>query len=203
MADGMSAYYYMQEQENLSPFSQHYLEIRALDPVTQTEAGPGGSMPNTSTVITLPIILAFSAFFIGFGWLLYSRLKSFRTLVWIFVVSFMVGALGTGVMVLQRSTEMRSQASPAIAPKFLVVKNVTQTRALVSFVTDDVTMSAIRVSETIPDGESWVIRSDGASTIHRFEINNLEPNTTYRFEVMSGTTWYRYQGKLIEFTTAP
>jgi hypothetical protein len=193
----------MQEQENPSPFSQHYLEIRALDPVAQTEVAPGGSMPNASTVITIPIILAFTAFFVGFGWLLYSRLRSFKTLVWIFIVSFMVGTLGTGVMVLNRSTEMRSQASPAITPNYIVVKNVSQTQAIITFITDEQTMSAVRVTEAIPDGDSWVVRSDGASTIHRFEINNLEPNTTYQFEVMSGTVWYRYQGRMIEFTTAP
>lgn len=104
-----------------------------------------------------------------------------------------------------QAVQLVSRASGDVAPKNVVISNVTTTMIVVSWTTDTKTYgSIIPLENEIEKSEIRDSRGHDRRYTHYVELENLEPNTKYNFKIKSNNTKYTSsEGKNLSFSTMP
>lgn len=109
------------------------------------------------------------------------------------VLLFLVIGVITGVFLVQEQQYFRLSASNEAAPKDVRITNITETSFSVSFYTDKPSISTVLYGET----ELENFASSGSKdlqNLHYITVKNLEPNTNYKFKIISGSQEFSNNG---------
>ncbi len=186
--------------QKLDPFTQHYLEIAALEPVTATTEPPPPTV-NPGVVVTWPLIIFFGLFITGFLVLFFKRLHQFRSVLMVFVVAFLLAMLPLAMRSTERSSQIGTKADVAITPTNLIISSVTSIGFTIEWDTAAETAGAVKISRTQDMlDEVFTYPDDSLLTHHRLVISALDPGSTYFLQVLSDTTWFENDGEPIKVT---
>jgi hypothetical protein len=182
----------------INPFTQHYLEIAALDPAAEPSSIHSAAT-NPQLYITWPILAFFVFFVFVFSYFIHRKMKDVQSLLMVFGFAFLLAAIPIALQTNLRSTESAIKASPDTIPQNIIIQKLDARGFELLFETPSPTATAIRISRL---GVSpIVLQSHDLSQSHVFVVNTLEPATTYYIEVLSDTTWYNHNGQPIVIQT--
>lgn len=189
-----------------SNFSQHYLQVQALTPVSETTASAPTASTISVSVVTYPLLIFISILTIGFIAFLASRLKNKSYLGNTLKLALVLAIVPLGLAVVGIQTQLTSKAGPDEIPISVSVNQVTSTGFQVEFFTKSASNTAARVSSTQDMKSIIMTRSesiDKKSSRHQFIFKLLSPNTTYYLEIYSEGIWYQDNGHPLTIRTSP
>lgn len=192
----------MNPNQGPNAFSQHYLEIQALEP-TADQNLTTIELPSTGWLISLPIILFFLVFIAGFGWMFYKRLQQVRSIFMVFIAALVVASLPLAMQLVNQKTSITTKADPDITPTNVIVKDVTPNSFVINWITSEPTTSTLKIS-TQPDMQTdiYVLNHPAERMFHQYTVDNLDPATTYYLLVLSNSQQFDHSGKPLEVTTS-
>ena len=186
---------------SVNPFTQHYLEISALEPAGNTLDQLPTPVKEPGLTIMLPLAIFFTLFIGGFAVVFFKRMKELRNVFAVFIFALLLGAMPIALQTLENRTETGIKADPDLTPKEVIVTSVTSTGFAISWQTSRATAGAINLSESLDmKTESHIYNDGNAKTYHRLVVLNLKPGASYYIQVLSDTKWYQHQGKPITVT---
>lgn len=194
-----------------NPVNQYYMQIQALSQAnaqetTQETAQVVGNQtaPPTTNYTLTAFYIFIGMLTVGVIGLLLTRTRDLNKLIAILVISLITSAIPLGLNLTKQKTTLTSQAGPELIPKELIVSEVTTSGFDISYSTDKAQLSIIRISTSADMKENSRILShpqENKLSNHLIEVENLDPNTTYYTEVLSGSEWYNHNDKPLEITT--
>ncbi|HEV2339772.1 MAG TPA: Ig-like domain-containing protein [Patescibacteria group bacterium] len=123
------------------------------------------------------------------------------TLLGIFLI---IVGIGVTTYVLQQTTNLFGHAAPSETPSDIRITNVTDSSFTVSYHTDASVIGTLSVgttnTQTVFDERDEKSGTPKDYHVHSFTVQNLKPQTTYSFSVLSGTTTFLHNGS--PFTVA-
>lgn len=180
----------------------HYQTIQALTPTDESEASIPDEPPiSPSALLSMSLfVFFFVVVFLGFFPLILEKFRNFKRFQSALVVAFIAGSIPLTLgLALQRSTFF-TQASQSEIPKNVVISDVSQNSFKVTWETESEEYGALRFGTDPYTSalDSTVLEEGGLNRKkqHMIVINQLEPNTNYYFEVLSGSRWYDNNGVL-------
>ena len=187
--------------------NHHYLQIQALTPVSvaETAVKPVSSSPNLISTITPAFIVFISLLGLGIIGLLLTRTRNLNKLMVVMGIAFLTSLVPVSLSLMNQQTSISSHAGAISIPKNVIVDQVTRSSFNVSWQTDNPTVGAIRLREQAKASEfNQIISESKDSNIytHILSPKNLQPQTVYVFEVLSGGAWYNNQGVPLTVKTA-
>jgi hypothetical protein len=184
-----------------NPFTQHYLEISALEPAIDTVKELPAPVKEPGLTIMLPLMIFFTFFIGGFAVVFFKRMRELRNVFTVFIFALVLGAMPIALQTLNQRTETNIKADPDLTPKEVIVASVTSTGFAISWQTSKATNGAINISQSADMKTKSNIYNDGnPKTYHRLVVLNLQPGATYYLQVLSDAKWYQHQGKPITVT---
>ena len=188
--------------------THYYLEVQALTPQSGTSVKPASApAPARLPVSFSPVqlILVAGLILIGIVILLAIKLRDFNKIMMILLIIFVTTALPLSVVIMNRQTRLESLAGPEATPKRVQVTQVKNTGFSLLWETDKATVGVIRIRKASdPVNFSRIIQEPEGGEIykHLLVISNLEPQTTYYFEILSDGVWYDDHGQPLSVTAA-
>jgi hypothetical protein len=181
-------------------FTQHYLEITALEPASIRPEPPSAAV-NPSLVITWPLIIFFGLFITGFLVLFFKRLHLFRSVLMVFVVAFLLSLLPLAMQTTSQRSQLKTLADADITPKNVIVSSVVPTGFVIEWDTAKDTAGGIKLSQSSDmQVNVFTYPDELLSNHHRLVVLNLKAGTTYYVQVLSDTTWFEHQNQPIQIT---
>ncbi len=115
--------------------------------------------------------------------------------------------IAASVFLINRGTHWFTRAAPETTPKQVKFTNITDNGFSVSWVTDEATSGFVRYGTTRPDQVARDDRDEmtgqtGNFITHHVTLQNLNPSTTYQFQIGSGGASYDNNGQSYQATTA-
>lgn len=181
-----------------NPFTQHYLEITALEPASTLPDLPPAAV-NPGLVVTWPLIIFFGLFITGFLVLFFKRLHLFRSVLMVFVVAFLLSLLPLAMQSTAKPSQITSLADADITPKNVIVSSVVPTGFVIEWDTAKDTAGGIKLSRSLDmQSEVFTYPDELLAPHHRLVVLNLKAGTTYYVQVLSDITWFEHQGQPIQ-----
>lgn len=123
-------------------------------------------------------------------------------------IIFLLVSMTAGVFLIRNSSILFSRASAENSPKLLKQTNVSNSGAVISWLTDKDLGGFIKIGEN-PEQLTLTFKDDrdtreqtNAYKIHYVTLTNLKASTKYYFKISSGNQLFDDQGKPFEITTA-
>jgi hypothetical protein len=186
--------------------TDYYLKIQALTPITSTDSQTvTAGVVNNFQIPTLSVVIFLAVLIVGAFALLLTKSHQLNKMFFLLTLAFILSAVPLTIQSTATRLDYQSQAGPILAPKNIVVKEVTSSRMIITWVTDKPETGAIRLGPTSSLGSDAKIYSEDQTelfTNHQLEITSLQPRTRYYFILLSGSQWFNDQGKPIEVKTA-
>jgi hypothetical protein len=192
----------------------HYLQVQALTPETPLTVPPS-SAPTTNAITDilasggLPLSLGifFVLLTVGIIALLVTKVQDFNKILTISFLALVTSAIPYGTKLATETTRLQSRASIVSIPKNVEVSNVTATGFDVMWQTDTPNSGALRLRSDQDKKSAQTVYQEPDTdpiTSHKISLTNLDPQTTYYFELLSGSVWFNQNGKpLVVATTSP
>lgn len=120
-------------------------------------------------------------------------------------IIFLLIAIPVTIVAVRISFIFFSSADVQETPEEIVVSNITDSRVTVSWYTPAAVVGSIRYGSS-ESNLSNIAEEDNPSDsleIHSIEITNLQPDTTYYYEIISGDGVYNDDGTPFSFDTLP
>ncbi|OGY20784.1 MAG: hypothetical protein A3A65_01255 [Candidatus Chisholmbacteria bacterium RIFCSPLOWO2_01_FULL_49_14] len=186
---------------------EHNQQIQALSPTEESLSQvPDDSALPVTTFLSLSIfIFFFVVVFLGFLPLVIERFRDFKRFQMALLVAFVAGAIPlTMGMVLQRSGVL-TKASVLETPQDVQVSGISTESFRVTWETTDTQYGALRYgNEPFSEAlEQTALEVGGLQRTneHSVVVKNLEPDTDYYFELLSGAHWFDQGGVLLSVHT--
>jgi hypothetical protein len=191
-----------------SPISQYYLKIQALTPAsssqsTTTAASPINP-PKQTDYLSLSMYIFFGMLLVGIFGLLLTKTKNINKMIAVLIISLVTSAIPLAMNLSQQPADISSQAGPELIPKNVIIDQVNKTGFNIYWYTDKIQVGVVKLSLSPDMKTSPQIISEPntqAASQHQLTIDQLQPDTTYYLQVLSGSDWYDYQGQAIKITT--
>lgn len=121
-------------------------------------------------------------------------------------LAVIVSGIGAGIFLVVREQMLTAQATPDLQPQNIIVTNIEDQSLTVSWQTAGSASAFLTYGQTKADEQVAVDDRDqnppaGGPTprsLHHVSLKNLEPNTTYKYRIMSG----KIKSEIFEVTTA-
>lgn len=133
--------------------------------------------------------------------------KRIPTLLGLLVI---VLAIGATTVLTQQSPQFFTRAGPTSAPQNIKVTNVKESSFTLAWTTEKESLGSIKQSDekgvnekTILDDREGVDGKTTARKTHSSTVTNLLPNTTYLYQILSGSKTYDNNGAPFSLKTAP
>lgn len=115
----------------------------------------------------------------------------------IIALLILIIGISSTVFLIENTSSLFSQATPDTGPKEVTITNVTDTAFTINWLTTTPQSSLVRIvkqdlltQEKLAFDSRDMKKSEKRRTIHSVTIDNLEPITLYRFEIVSGNKTY-------------
>jgi hypothetical protein len=138
-----------------------------------------------------------------------SMKKNPRTIPTIIGIALLIISLGASIWLVQTGQIFSLRASPDTAPRQVKITNVSDESFSVSWVTDKETSGFLKyglngkVDSTTTDDRDQLSGKVGEFQTHHITVKDLEPSTTYAFEIGSGEKVFDNNGQPYQVTTGP
>lgn len=126
----------------------------------------------------------------------------------LFGLLLILGGLAITSLLVKTGVIFQGRAAPSEEPRNIRITNVSANSFTVSYITDDKTAGSLSYGTTTALGTAVLDDRDKTTKalspyhIHYITVNNVKPSTKYYFDIISGGTQYRKDGKPFEVTTA-
>jgi len=192
----------METQSQSNPYLQHYLEIRALDPVVAQEPTQPKEEMSGGFFLTMPIVVILLIFIGGFALIFLQRLRSLQSSFFLAGLAIMPGALIVGVGSIEQQSRLRTKAVTEITPMQVVVSDVSDKGFSVSWRTMRSTAGSVKISRTADMKDQLLVMQDvSPREVHYLIVTDLEPATSYYVQILSETLWFQQVNQPIEIIT--
>lgn len=189
-------------------FIQHYQQIQALSMTEESAEVDGDPSISISTFLSLSLfIFFFVIIFFGFIPLLLERFRDFKRFQLALVLAFVGAALPLTLgLSLQKSGFLTSAKNEEI-PRNVVIFDIDSTSFRVSWETNKQQYGSLRYG-TQPYSEAMTntaLEVEGLvrKAKHEVFVEDLNSETDYYFEILSGIRWYDNSGVLLNAETLP
>jgi len=137
--------------------------------------------------------------------ILFISVRHLRQTVLTLAMLLMLSAVPVSVYIANQQTNLQSQAGPNYTPKNVSINQVTSHSFTLMWDTDSPDIGVVRV-RTSPDSGSFnqIFQESDIGEIykHILKIDQLQPQTDYYFEILSGGIWYNHLGQPLKVTTS-
>lgn len=195
----------MPVSDSTRSISERYQQIQALTPNEETADLTGQPVVPISTFLSLSLfIFFFVVIFLGFLPLVIERFRDFKRFQMALLLAFVGAALPlTMGLLFQRSGLLTRAAIEETPQNVRIVTSENTIRA--SWETTGDQFGALRYG-TEPYRKALtktVLEIGGLERTkeHEVVVKNLEPETDYYFEILSGAGWYDNKGALLHVLT--
>lgn len=188
-----------------------YLKAPLLSPLNpqvvsaQTAPTPSSSLlQNLWSPLSISIIIFLVLVALGLITLSVTKIRDVNKVLTVLFMALITSAIPFGTRLAQEQTSLQSKASPINTPKNIVVSAVTATSFTLTWETDAAAIGTIRLRQTHdPSPLQKILTETNHATnyTHALTVSDLNPNTDYYFEILSGSEWYNLNGEPIKVHT--
>jgi len=146
-----------------------------------------------------PYFLFFALFISALGIQLFGKVRDFRSTVTALVIALLLAATPMVINRLnEQGTQQFTKAGPDEVPRAVKIEQVGSSSITVSWKTDAQKSGSVRFGPVPLSEETsqvYIANSGIVGTHHTAVINAVKPNRVYELEILSGATWYNFNGK--------
>ena len=174
--------------------SNYYVQVAALTPQSAVAPVPAKIVPGEGGMIFAA--MQSGLIFVGFAFLAllvtaFRSHKRLATVATIMMIGIITSTIPLGMQLVKEQQNVESQAAATYQPKDMTVTQVTGTSFTVSWKTDLPEIGVVRLrmtKELIPP--MTMLQDPGELMQHSLVAANLQPDTEYFFDILSGGVWY-------------
>ncbi len=185
--------------------SNYYVQVAALTPQSEVAPIPAKVSPAQGGMIFAA--MQSGLIFVGFAFLAllvtaFRSHKKVATVATILMIGLITSTIPLGMQMVKEQQNVESQAAATYQPKDMTVAQVTATSFTITWKTDLPEIGVVRLRSTkdlIPP--MTMLQDPGELMNHSLVAANLQPNTHYYFDILSGGVWYDNNGEPIMVKT--
>lgn len=174
--------------------SNYYVQVAALTPQSAVAPVPAKIAPAQSGMVFAA--MQSGLVFVGFAFLAllvtaFRSHKRLATVATIMMIGIITSTIPLGLQLVKEQQNVESQAAATYQPKDMTVSQVTATSFVISWKTDLPEIGVVRLRPTkdlVPP--MTMLQDPGELMNHSLVAANLQPNTQYYFDILSGGVWY-------------
>lgn len=183
-------------------------ELSAHNTASAAEVTPPPPVPSVAATLMpilpyAPFVLAALLFAIAFGLMLMDRVKNVKNVMAAFLIAMMVASTPMILNYVQQGGRQEVHAGTDEIPRVLNVRPAPQSSVDITWHTDAKHTGVVKfgASPLYPQNARVYVANDRTElTDHSIRIGGLKKGTVYKFEILSGTTWFDNNGQPIQFT---